>query len=204
MLPGTTAYVPVWRDSRRSYTVMGWHFIWRKRTKKRGMSHEFWNGFTVHEWSFVWQYLIPWARIGAVRKDTQDPAIGKELWEWLEEQVKDIWVVTPSIFDPSASIYFPFMSKSRERITVPLWENPKRDTPIACGISPPATNGFYLVWPSYLPWFYHYYIEKLFQLCDGLDELPWPNHLANFLNLDTLLCLCPHVSLNSKITPSIC
>ncbi|KAF8556732.1 hypothetical protein OG21DRAFT_1520886 [Imleria badia] len=33
------------------------------------------------------QYLVPWARIGTPRADTQDPQLGKELWAWLEEQV---------------------------------------------------------------------------------------------------------------------
>ncbi|KAF9219365.1 NAD(P)-binding protein [Gyrodon lividus] len=33
------------------------------------------------------QYLVPWARIGTPRADTQDPQLGKELWTWLEEQV---------------------------------------------------------------------------------------------------------------------
>ncbi|KIK97831.1 hypothetical protein PAXRUDRAFT_9936, partial [Paxillus rubicundulus Ve08.2h10] len=33
------------------------------------------------------QYLIPWARVGTPRADTQDPQLGKELWTWLEEQV---------------------------------------------------------------------------------------------------------------------
>jgi retinol dehydrogenase-12 len=36
------------------------------------------------------QYFIPWARLGNPRADTQDPQQGKELWDWLEEQVKDI------------------------------------------------------------------------------------------------------------------
>ncbi|EGN98303.1 hypothetical protein SERLA73DRAFT_183239 [Serpula lacrymans var. lacrymans S7.3] len=36
------------------------------------------------------KYLIPWARPGQPRKDTQDPKIGQALWEWLEEQVEDI------------------------------------------------------------------------------------------------------------------
>ncbi|OJA21276.1 hypothetical protein AZE42_10592 [Rhizopogon vesiculosus] len=36
------------------------------------------------------KYLIPWARIGDPRPDTRDPQQGKELWNWLEEQVKDI------------------------------------------------------------------------------------------------------------------
>ncbi|KIJ61748.1 hypothetical protein HYDPIDRAFT_96006 [Hydnomerulius pinastri MD-312] len=33
------------------------------------------------------KYLIPWARIGKPRADTQDPQLGKELWTWLDEQV---------------------------------------------------------------------------------------------------------------------
>ncbi|KAF9232099.1 hypothetical protein BU15DRAFT_81612 [Melanogaster broomeanus] len=36
------------------------------------------------------KYLIPWARIGKPRADTQDPQLGKELWTWLEEQVANI------------------------------------------------------------------------------------------------------------------
>jgi len=39
-----------------------------------------WNG----------KYFIPWARPGIPRPDTQDPKVGKQLWDWLEEQVKDI------------------------------------------------------------------------------------------------------------------
>ncbi|KAI6044653.1 hypothetical protein EDC04DRAFT_2877679 [Pisolithus marmoratus] len=33
------------------------------------------------------QYLIPWARIGKPRADTQDPQLGKKLWTYMEEQV---------------------------------------------------------------------------------------------------------------------
>ncbi|KAF9232101.1 hypothetical protein BU15DRAFT_55395 [Melanogaster broomeanus] len=36
------------------------------------------------------KYLIPWARIGKPRADTQDPQLGKELWTWLEEQVANV------------------------------------------------------------------------------------------------------------------
>jgi retinol dehydrogenase-12 len=38
----------------------------------------------------VSKYLIPFARVGAPIADTQDPQTGKELWTWLEEQVKDL------------------------------------------------------------------------------------------------------------------
>ena len=40
--------------------------------------------------SYPGQYLIPWARIGYTRADAQDPQQGTELWNWLEEQVKDV------------------------------------------------------------------------------------------------------------------
>ncbi|KZO92786.1 NAD-P-binding protein [Calocera viscosa TUFC12733] len=36
------------------------------------------------------QYLIPWARPGKARPDTEDPETGRALWEWVEEQVKDV------------------------------------------------------------------------------------------------------------------
>ncbi|KIJ62658.1 hypothetical protein HYDPIDRAFT_94215 [Hydnomerulius pinastri MD-312] len=36
------------------------------------------------------KYLVPWARIGPSRKDAHDPKTGQALWEWCEEQVKDI------------------------------------------------------------------------------------------------------------------
>ncbi|EGN94781.1 hypothetical protein SERLA73DRAFT_96138 [Serpula lacrymans var. lacrymans S7.3] len=36
------------------------------------------------------KYLIPWARIGKPRANTQDPQLGRKLWEWLEGQVQDL------------------------------------------------------------------------------------------------------------------
>ncbi|KII90965.1 hypothetical protein PLICRDRAFT_39550 [Plicaturopsis crispa FD-325 SS-3] len=36
------------------------------------------------------QYLVPWARVGYPRADTQDPHTGKELWAWLEDQVSNL------------------------------------------------------------------------------------------------------------------
>ncbi|KAG1735504.1 hypothetical protein EDB19DRAFT_1723858 [Suillus lakei] len=36
------------------------------------------------------KYLVPWARVRPPRQETQDPQLGKALWDWLEEQVKDI------------------------------------------------------------------------------------------------------------------
>ncbi|KZT51967.1 NAD(P)-binding protein [Calocera cornea HHB12733] len=33
-------------------------------------------------------YYIPWAREGVAKKNTDDPALGKKLWEWLEAEFK--------------------------------------------------------------------------------------------------------------------
>lgn len=38
----------------------------------------------------VQQYLIPWARIGVPVPESQNRAIGEQLWNYLEEQVKDL------------------------------------------------------------------------------------------------------------------
>jgi len=35
-------------------------------------------------------YLIPWARPASAREDTNNSAAWKTLWEWVEEQVKDV------------------------------------------------------------------------------------------------------------------
>lgn len=36
------------------------------------------------------KYMIPWARLGEAKKETNDPEIAKELWAWLESQVKGV------------------------------------------------------------------------------------------------------------------
>jgi len=36
------------------------------------------------------KYLVPWARVGPSRKDAHDPELGRALWEWCEEQIKDV------------------------------------------------------------------------------------------------------------------
>ena len=36
------------------------------------------------------KYLIPWAREGPVRKEATDPKLAEKMWEWMEEQVKDL------------------------------------------------------------------------------------------------------------------
>jgi len=36
------------------------------------------------------KFLIPWARLGRARPETENPQLGRDLWEWLEEQVAKI------------------------------------------------------------------------------------------------------------------
>jgi len=53
------------------------------------------NGIVTHLWAgtaketedYNGKYLIPFARVGEPRKDTQDPKVGEDLWKWLEEQL---------------------------------------------------------------------------------------------------------------------
>ena len=39
---------------------------------------------------FFFQYLTAWARVTPPHKKALDPELEKKLWEWCEEQVKDI------------------------------------------------------------------------------------------------------------------
>ncbi|KAF8438352.1 hypothetical protein L210DRAFT_3543643 [Boletus edulis BED1] len=55
-----------------------------------GAITQLYAGTTPDGKSLNGKYLIPWARIGNPRPDTQDSEVGKKLWEYLEEQVKDV------------------------------------------------------------------------------------------------------------------
>ena len=55
-----------------------------------GALTQLWGGTMPEAASMNGEYLVPWARVGPVRKDVRDPKAGEELWKWLEEQVKDI------------------------------------------------------------------------------------------------------------------
>ena len=35
------------------------------------------------------QYLIPWARVGECSKASRDPNVGLELWNWMENEIKE-------------------------------------------------------------------------------------------------------------------
>lgn len=36
------------------------------------------------------KYFMPWAREGVMRPETRDVALGERLWNWFEDQVKDV------------------------------------------------------------------------------------------------------------------
>jgi NAD(P)-dependent dehydrogenase (short-subunit alcohol dehydrogenase family) len=63
-----------------------------ERTVLHDVSHgaltQLYAGTTVEGAQLNGKYLIPWARIGKPHPDTQDPKLGGELWDWMEEQVK--------------------------------------------------------------------------------------------------------------------
>ncbi|KAJ7147050.1 hypothetical protein C8R43DRAFT_538612 [Mycena crocata] len=55
-----------------------------------GALTQLWAGTTEEGATLGGKYLIPWARIGKANAAATDPAAGKELWTWLEEQVADV------------------------------------------------------------------------------------------------------------------
>lgn len=57
---------------------------------KMGALTQLWAGTTPEGADLSGKYCIPWARVGEAKKGTGDPDVGRKLWEWLEEQVKNI------------------------------------------------------------------------------------------------------------------
>lgn len=55
-----------------------------------GALTQLYAGTTAEGASLNGKYLVPWARIGYTHADGQDPQQASELWNWLEEQVKDV------------------------------------------------------------------------------------------------------------------
>ncbi|KAJ7927986.1 hypothetical protein B0H13DRAFT_2229089 [Mycena leptocephala] len=55
-----------------------------------GALTQLWAGTTEEGKTLGGKYLIPWARVGKANPAGEDPAVGKELWTWLEEQVVEI------------------------------------------------------------------------------------------------------------------
>ncbi|KAG1810396.1 uncharacterized protein HD556DRAFT_1281551 [Suillus plorans] len=55
-----------------------------------GALTQLYAGTTAEGANLNGKYLIPWARIGNTHPEGQDPQQASELWNWLEEQVKDL------------------------------------------------------------------------------------------------------------------
>lgn len=55
-----------------------------------GALTQLWGATMPEAASMNGEYLIPWARVGPMKKSARDPKLGEQLWNWLEEQVKDV------------------------------------------------------------------------------------------------------------------
>ncbi|KAF8181342.1 NAD-P-binding protein [Mycena galopus ATCC 62051] len=55
-----------------------------------GALPQLWAGTSPEGIDFNGKFIIPWGRLGPARKDTNDPKLGKDLWNWLEEQVEGL------------------------------------------------------------------------------------------------------------------
>ncbi|KAF8231767.1 NAD(P)-binding protein [Tricholoma matsutake] len=56
----------------------------------QGAVTSLWAGTSAESAKLGGKYLVPWARIGLPRAGTQDLELGRQLWEWAEEQVENI------------------------------------------------------------------------------------------------------------------
>ncbi|KAJ7644209.1 hypothetical protein FB45DRAFT_1020992 [Roridomyces roridus] len=61
---------------------------WTLHPVPYGALTQLWAGTTEEGATLGGKYLIPWARVGKMEPAAQDPAAGKELWEWAEEQIR--------------------------------------------------------------------------------------------------------------------
>ncbi|TFL05008.1 hypothetical protein BDV98DRAFT_542593 [Pterulicium gracile] len=55
-----------------------------------GALTQLWAGTAEETLQYNGEFLIPWARKGKVQEKATDERVGDHLWDWLEEQVKDI------------------------------------------------------------------------------------------------------------------
>ncbi|KZT06459.1 NAD-P-binding protein [Laetiporus sulphureus 93-53] len=55
-----------------------------------GALTQLWGGTAPEGAQFGGKYLIPWARVGKAKPETDNLELGQKLWAWLEEQVKDL------------------------------------------------------------------------------------------------------------------
>ncbi|KAG6890603.1 hypothetical protein C0995_006579 [Termitomyces sp. Mi166 len=70
--------------------VMRWLFRLGLYPLPQGALTQLWGATSREGAGFNGKYLAPWARVREPRSDALDPVLGKQLWEWLEEQVKEI------------------------------------------------------------------------------------------------------------------
>ncbi|KAI0791664.1 NAD(P)-binding protein [Abortiporus biennis] len=54
-----------------------------------GALTQLWAGTMPAAVQYNGQFLVPWARPARCREEAYDPDLGKKLWDWLEEQVKE-------------------------------------------------------------------------------------------------------------------
>ncbi|KAI0089974.1 NAD(P)-binding protein [Irpex rosettiformis] len=55
-----------------------------------GALTQLYAGTDPHALKLNGAFMVPWARVSKPCKEAQDPAIGKKLWEWLEDHTKDV------------------------------------------------------------------------------------------------------------------
>ncbi|KAI0700474.1 NAD(P)-binding protein [Cytidiella melzeri] len=55
-----------------------------------GALTQLYAGTDPHALELNGKFLIPWARVGTPPTESLDPAVGKKLWDWLEDHTKDV------------------------------------------------------------------------------------------------------------------
>ncbi|KAJ8517408.1 hypothetical protein ONZ45_g5423 [Pleurotus djamor] len=63
---------------------------WMLYPTPMGALTQLWGGTTADPKVINGKFLVPWARVGRTHEPATDPALGKKLWEWLEDQVANI------------------------------------------------------------------------------------------------------------------
>ncbi|KAJ7170001.1 hypothetical protein C8R46DRAFT_220507 [Mycena filopes] len=64
-------------------------FGWMFSPAPFGALTPLYGGVSVDSVDLNGKYLIPWARVGEMRKEAADPVLGEKLWKWLEEQTQE-------------------------------------------------------------------------------------------------------------------
>ncbi|GLB38420.1 putative short chain dehydrogenase [Lyophyllum shimeji] len=58
---------------------------------KLGAVTQLWAGTASEAANLNGKFLVPWARVASPRPEAEDPRLGRDLWEWMEEQVNE-WI----------------------------------------------------------------------------------------------------------------